>query len=186
MRRWALRFLSHLYPTLLCVPMMVQPVQADPMVDFIIDQFQEQCDAGQADFRGIDDDLDAPLTGTLTLSADSIYDLQLTADGVMGKVVYNNFRCTNMGYAWCGSGGCGFHIIVDGVAFYRQGGFRPQSVTAGDETFILIPIHGGGCVTSVGSSGAGADPCFVVATWDERAQTFRSKGGEIDLSPINP
>ena len=186
MRSCALRFLSHLYPALLCLPMLVQPAQADPMVDFIIDQFQEQCDAGQADFRGIDDDLDAPLTGTLTLSADSIYDLQLTADGVMGKVVYNNFRCTNMGYAWCGSGGCGFHIIVDGVAFYRQGGFRPQSVTAGDETFILIPIHGGGCVTSVGSSGAGADPCFVVATWDERAQTFRSKGGEIDLSPINP
>jgi hypothetical protein len=166
--------------------MLVHPAQADPMVEFIIDQFQEQCDVGQADFRGIDDDLDAPLQGVLSLSEDAIYDIALTPDGVMGTVLYNEFHCTNMGYAWCGSGGCGFHIIVNGVAFFRQGGFRPQSVTVEDETFILIPIHGSGCVTSVGSSGAGADPCFVVATWDERAQTFRSKGGEIDLSPINP
>jgi hypothetical protein len=26
----------------------------------------------------------------------------------------------------------------------------------------------------------------VVATWDADAATFRSKGGEIDLSQINP
>ena len=67
MRSWALWFLCHSYPALLCVPMMVQPVQADPMVDFIIAQFQEQCDAEQANFREIDDDLDAPLQGVWSL-----------------------------------------------------------------------------------------------------------------------
>mgnify|MGYP007022325258 FL=1 len=105
MRRWALRFLSHSYPALLCVPMMVQPVQADPVVDFIIEQFQEQCDAEQANFRGIDDDLDAPLQGVLSLSEDAIYDIALTPDGVTSKVLYNEFHCTNVGYGWCGSGG---------------------------------------------------------------------------------
>ena len=48
---------------------IVGSVHAEPMVDFIVQQFQEQCDAEQADFRGIDDDLDAPLQGVLTLSA---------------------------------------------------------------------------------------------------------------------
>lgn len=186
MRSWALRFLCHSYPALLCVPMMIQPVQADPMVDFIIAQFQEQCDAEQANFRGIDDDLDAPLQGVLSLSEDAIYDIALTPGGVTGTVLYNAFHCTNIGYGWCGSGGCGFHLIVDGVAFFRRSGFRPFSVTQGDGSFVLIPIHGSGCVTSEGNSGAGVDPCYVVATWDAGAATFRSKGGEIDLSPLNP
>ena len=97
MRSWALRFLSHLHPALLCVAMMVQPVQADPMVDFIIEQFQEQCDAEQANFRGIDDDLDAPLRGVLSLSEDAIYDIALTPSGVTGTVLYNEFHCTNIG-----------------------------------------------------------------------------------------
>lgn len=48
--------------------MMVQPVQADPMVDFISEQFQNQCDAEQASFRAIDDDLAAPLQGVLSLA----------------------------------------------------------------------------------------------------------------------
>ena len=166
--------------------MMVQPVQADPMVDFISEQFQNQCDAEQASFRAIDDDLDAPLKGVLSLSEDAIYDITLTPDGVTGTVLYNEFHCTNLGYGWCGSGGCGFHLIVDGVIFSRQSGFRPYSVTQEDDTFLVIPIHGSGCITSEGNSGAGSDRCYVVATWDADLATFRSKGGEIDLSPLNP
>ena len=77
--------------------MMVQRVQADPMIDYIIEQFQGQCDAEQANFRGIDDDLDAPLQGVLSLSEDSIYDIALTPDGVTGTVLYNEFHCTNIG-----------------------------------------------------------------------------------------
>jgi hypothetical protein len=166
--------------------MFVDAAQADPMLDSIIAKFQEQCDVEQANYRRIDDDLDAPLRGTLRLSDDAIYDIALTPDGVTGTVLYNEFHCTNIGYGWCGTGGCGFHIIVDGIAFFRQGGFRPSSVTHQDETFVLIPIHGSGCVTSDGSRGAGVDPCYVVATWDVEAQTFRSKDGEINLSPISP
>lgn len=164
----------------------VGAAQADPMIDFIIEQFQGECDAAQANFRGIDDDLDAPLWGALKLSEDAIYDIMLTPDGVMGTVLYNEFHCANVGHSWCGTGGCGFHIIVGGVAFFRQGGFRPSSMATEDATIVLIPIHGGGCVESDGSRGAGVDPCYVVATWDAEAQTFRSKDGEIALSPLNP
>lgn len=161
------------------------PAQADPMLDFIVEQYQEQCDALQAQFRSVDDDLDAPLQGELTLADDAIYEINLTPDGFTGTVLYDEFHCTNVGYGWCGSGGCGFHIIVDGVAFYRQGGFPPSSVTVGDRTIVLMPIHGGGCVTSDGTSGSGADPCYVTAIWDPIAKTFRSKSGEITRSPLN-
>jgi hypothetical protein len=159
---------------------------AEPIVDSIIQQAQEYCDAEQANYRGIDDDLDAPLEGILTLADDAVYQLNLTTDGVMATVLYNEFHCSNIGYSWCGTGGCGFHIIVDGVAFYRVGGFRPVSAIVEDTTFVLIPIHGGGCVTSEGIIGAGVDTCYVAATWDERSKTFRSQGGEINLSPLNP
>jgi hypothetical protein len=162
------------------------PAEADPIVDFIIEQFQQQCDAEQANFRGVDDDLDAPLRGFLSLSEDAIYDIELTPDGVTATVLYHKFHCTNVGYGWCGSGGCGFHLIVDGVIFVRLGGFRPFSLTHGERTFVLIPIHGTGCVTSEGTSGAGVDPCYVVVTWDANGRTFRSNDGEINLSPLNP
>jgi hypothetical protein len=119
----------------------------------------------------------------LRLSEDAIYDIALTPNGVTGTVLYNEFHCTNIGYGWCGSGGCGFHLVVDGIVFSRRPGFRPFSVTAGDDTFVLIPIHGGGCVTSDGTTGGGFDPCYVAATWDADAKTFRSKDGEIDLWP---
>ena len=91
MRSWVLQFLSHSCPALLCVAMMVQPVKADPMVDFIFEQFQEQCDAEQANFRGIDDDLDAPLRGVLSLSEDAIYDIALTPDCVFRGMVGTDF-----------------------------------------------------------------------------------------------
>ena len=159
------------------------PAQADTTVDDIVKQFQAACDAEQAYFRGVDDDLEEPLQGTLTLADDAIYQIQLTPDGVTGTVIYNEFHCSNVGYAWCGSGGCGFHIIVDGVAYQRMTGFRPISVSVGTNTFVLIPIHGSGCVTSEGTGGAGVDDCYVAATWDPSARTFRSKDGEITLPP---
>jgi hypothetical protein len=186
MCNWTHLLKAHFCTLLLCAAIMGRPAHADPMVDFIIEQFQKECDAAQANFRGIDDDPDAPLRGVLKLSEDAIYDIALTPDGVTGTVLYNEFHCTNAGHGWCGSGGCGFHIIVGGVAFFRQGGFRPSSLTTEDTTIVLISIDGGGCVTSDGSRGAAVDPCYVVATWDAAAQTFRSNDGELALSPLNP
>jgi hypothetical protein len=78
------------------------------------------CRSQQAYFRDADDDLDAPLQGQLTLAEDAVYEIELTPDGMTGTVVYNEFHWTNMGYAWCGTGGCGFHIIVDGVVRLEQ------------------------------------------------------------------
>jgi hypothetical protein len=156
---------------------------ADTAVDDIMHQFQAECNAELASFRGVDDDLDAPLQGQLMLAEDAIYEIELTPDGMTGTVLYNEFHCTNIGYAWCGSGGCGFHIIVDGVTYQRRTGFRPISVTADDNTFVLIPTHGSGCITSEGTGGAGVNMCFVVTTWDPSARTFRSKDGEITLPP---
>jgi hypothetical protein len=53
-----------------------------------------------------------------------------------------------------------------GVAYQRRTGFRPISVMAYDNTFLLIPIHGSGCITSEGRGGAGEHACFVAAAED--------------------
>ena len=166
--------------------MIALSAQADPALDVIVAQYKEQCDALQAPFRGVDDDLDAPLHGELTLADDAIYEVTLTPDGVTGTVLYNEFYCTNIGAGWCGTSGCGFSIIIDGVAYERSSGYRPYSITAGGKTYILMPVHGGACQTSDGVTGAGSDECVLVAVWDPEAQTFRSKDAEITLSPFNP
>lgn len=176
-------FMRLAFAGLLTAAISGKAAQAETTVDDIVQQFQAACDAEQASFRGVDDDLEEPMQGNLTLAQDAIYQIQLTSDGATGTVIYNEFHCSNIGYAWCGSGGCGFHFIVDGVAYQRMTGLRPISVTAGTNTFVLIPIHGSGCVTSEGMDGAGVDDCYVVATWDPSARTFRSKDGEITLPP---
>ena len=43
--------------------------EADPMIDFIIEQFQEQCDAEQANFRGIAEGIKAPFSMDLVYQA---------------------------------------------------------------------------------------------------------------------
>lgn len=70
------------------------PAQADTTVDDIVQQFQAACDAEQAYFRGVDDDLEEQLQGTLTLAEDAIYQIQLTPDGATGTVIYNEFHCS--------------------------------------------------------------------------------------------
>ena len=78
----------------LCI--LAGAAEADPMVDFMIEQFQDQCDAEQANFRSSEDDVDAPQRGDLSLSKHAIYDIALTANSVTGTGLYNQFLCANI------------------------------------------------------------------------------------------
>ena len=80
------------------------------MLDFVVQQFQNQRDAVQIEFRSVDGDLGAPPESVLTLSDDVIDKINLTSDGVITTILYNDFHCTNTGYGWCSSGGCGFFL----------------------------------------------------------------------------
>lgn len=53
---------------------------------------------------------------------------------------------------------------------------EPLPAVSGHSVF---GIPGGGCEDAVGRGGAGVDPCYSVAAWNEHSQTFFSRDGEI-------
>ena len=143
----------------------------------LLQGYQQEC----TDMQELDidaEDLSKPPVGKLTLDPSNIYDLQIHTSGTTATVLYPSFHCENYGYPYCGSGGCGFYLIVDGKVFHRSGGFKPRVVTLtndyGSTTVVVFGIHGSGCVTAEGSWGAGADPCYRTATWSDDRQTFFS------------
>jgi hypothetical protein len=145
-----------------------------------------QCDEMQPKQPDIDaEDLDAPTIGELTLDPSSIYEIQITQSGKTATVLYPEFHCSNFGYGWCGTGGCGFYIIVNGKAYYRQGGFRPQGVSFQGayepEQIIIYGIHGSGCGDAENNEAAGFQPCYSSAVWSEEQQTFFSNGSELTV-----
>lgn len=156
-------------------------------IDEIVQYYQAQCDGEQASvLPEIDEDgTDKPEKGVLTLAPDSIYDIQITPSGKQATVLFSQFHCSNIGYAWCGSGGCGSYLIVDGTTYFRVGGFNPTSVTfeygIGQETVVLFATHGTGCQDAGGKGGVGSDPCYSSVIWDEDRQSFFSIDGSVEL-----
>lgn len=143
----------------------------------LLQGYQQEC----TDMQELDidaEDLSKPPVGKLTLDPSNIYDLQIHTSGTTATVLYPNFHCENYGFPYCGTGGCGFYLIVDGKVFHRSGGFKPHVVTLtndyGSTTVVVFGIHGGGCDTAEGSTGSGADPCYRTATWSDGRQTFFS------------
>ncbi len=156
-------------------------------IEEIVQYHQAQCDEEQASvLPEIDEeDTDKPKKGVLTLAPDSIYDIQITPSGKLATALVPQFHCSNIGHAWCGSGGCGFYLIVDGTTYFRQGAFSPTSVTfeygIGQQTVVLFATHGTGCRDAEGKSGVGSDPCYSSVVWDEDRQSFYSIDGSVNL-----
>lgn len=156
-------------------------------IDEIVQHYQAQCDEAQATVpREIDADFSVPPPkGVLTLDPKNVYSIEITPPGKRATVLYPSFHCSNIGYAWCGTGGCGFFLIVDGVIYHRASGFDPTSVTFhaddSEETVGLFVIHGTGCKSATGRDGAGVDPCYVTFVWDEVRQTFFSEEGSVQV-----
>lgn len=156
-------------------------------IDEIVQYYQAQCDEEQASvLPEIDeDDKDKPEKGVLTLAPDSIDDIQITPSGKQATVLVPEFHCSNIGHSWCGSGGCGFYLIVDGTTYFHDGGFNPTSVTfeygAGQQTVVLFATHGTGCQDAEGKSRVGSDPCYSSVVWREERQSFYSIDGSVDL-----
>lgn len=156
-------------------------------IDEIVQYYQAQCDEEQASvLPEIDeDDKDKAEKGVLTLAPDSIYDIQITPSGKQATVFVPQFHCSNIGHAWCGSGGCGFYLIVGGAIYFRQGAFSPTSVTfeygIGQQTVVLFATHGTGCQDAEGKNGVGSDPCYSSVVWDEDRQSFFSIDGKIQI-----
>ena len=102
----------------------------------------------------------------VTVSNNSIYQINITASGKKATVLFADFTCPGRGTFWCGSSGCSVYIIVDGVIRYENSGFKPFSITNEHEVFIMLPKSGGACGTHNGA------PCYAVTVWDESGQKF--------------
>ena len=134
------------------------PASAQTALDRVIADYKQQCVSAQADILPeMDADLDPPQAIVLKIDDDAIYEIKVTPEGKMATVVFTSFSCTNIGYAWCGSGGCVSYLIVDEHVFEWEGGGRPMSVDAGEGTLIVSPVAGFSCTDSEGREGWGGE-----------------------------
>jgi hypothetical protein len=142
-------------------------------LQYIISDYQDQCVKAQEDFRDIDYKEGDPVVAELELSEDNIYEITIDKDGKTATVLHAQFGCTNVGYPWCGSGGCDSYVIVEGVSYSSWGG-KPVSVQNGDRYVVLIPRGGLACHNSVDIGLSNAAPCYTAAVWDSTHKTFNS------------
>ena len=130
--------------TLLLFPMSLSAASNEETLQYIISDYQDQCEKAQEDFRDIDYEEGDPVVAELELSEDNIYEITIDKDGKIATVLHAAFTCTNVGRSWCGSGGCDSYVVVDGVS-YAAWGWKPVSVQVGDSYVVLVPRSGGAC-----------------------------------------
>lgn len=167
----------------------VPAAQAEGMLQSILDGYRQDCAESSPIFYGIDADLEAAEhaaasegeTPQLILSDGIIYELPLGPSGDIATVLYRDFHCSNDTRARCGTGGCGFYVIIDELVFIRRSGFRPGVAVLNGQGLLLIPIHGSGCIDANGNDVSGAENCHVVATWNPQDRSFISVGGGLRL-----
>lgn len=169
----ALRALASIWIVLISLPAAAQD-HPNPTVQSIVDWHRQNCYDNLTDLR---DEDRVPLESVFGIDEGSIYDIEF-ADNQTATVVYKSFTCEGEGHGWCGSGGCGYFIVVGEKIFARQLGYEPSVVQVpvyqGSIPAIIIPLHGTSCEGAAGEGMAGADTCFAMATWNDYWETFQS------------
>jgi hypothetical protein len=175
-------------PLIFLFPMSVFADSNEETLQYIIADYQDQCEKAQEDFRDIDYKEGDPVVAELELSEDNIYEITIDKDGTTATVLHAAFTCTNVGRSWCGSGGCDSYLIVDGVS-YTAWGWKPASVQVGDSYVVVVPRSGGACHNSLEIGTSNVDPCYTVAAWDSYLQTFNSASSSqyvLTISEFEP
>ena len=174
----------------LAILMMSLPTHAfagttESTLQYILDDYQAQCVASQKESMEAVPDGEDLSAVRIKLDDDSIYEIDITADGKKATVLYANPRCPQIGSAWCGSGGCKSYVIVDGVSFETSGG-KPVSVAVDDKSVVvMVPRAGGACINTNGQTPSNNVSCYSVAVWDDYSQTFNSMGSNEPVLKIS-
>lgn len=160
-------------------------------IDSILAGYQAECTAEQAYYRTTEEDEASSQVGELKVPEGTIYQIDLDVAGKTATVIYPEFRCENAGWKWCGTGGCGFHLVVDGMNFQRKDGFRPQSIRfptpIGEDVAVIYAVHGTQCKTPSEEYVTGSDYCYSTAIWNEPLGTFLSRDERLlDMDPSLP
>ena len=103
-------------PLIFLLPMSVLSASNEETLQYIIADYQDQCEKAQEDFRDIDYDECDPIVAELGLSEDNIYEINIDKDGKTATVLHAAFTCMNVGRSWSGAGGCDTYVIVSGVS----------------------------------------------------------------------
>jgi hypothetical protein len=173
-----------LIAAILLLPLPIFAASNEETLQYIISDYQDQCEKAQEDFRDIDYKEGDPVVAELELSEDNIYEISIDKDGKTATVLHAAFTCTNVGRSWCGSGGCDTYVIVDGVS-YTSWGWKPEPVQVGDSYVVLIPRSGSACHNSLDIVTSNADTCYTVAVWDSFLQTFNSASSSQHVLTIS-
>ena len=167
MNRRCLIQIFKLISTLLLFPFIASAATESEVINRILEPYNLECSAEIGNVgRGEVISEIVPVT----VSDESIYQVDITASGKKATVLFADFTCPGHGSFWCGSSGCRVYIIVDGVLHYSDHGFKPFSVTEGEAVFVLLPKSGGNCGKRNGS------PCYRVAIWDVEDGEFNVAG----------
>lgn len=155
----------------------------------ILSDFQQQCESAQTEvLPEIDAELKKESFANLLVDDGAIYEIEITSGGKKSTVVYTAFNCSNVGYAWCGSGGCRSFLVVDDVVFdWNILGGKPFIAKSQDQVFVVSATAGFACTDSSGEQGFGSSDCYTFTFWDEQTKTFGSSSGSISVSKnLNP
>ena len=173
---------------------MLFPAQAfsgttESTLQYILDDYQSQCVASQMESMEPVPEGEDLSAVRITVRDDSIYEIDIATDGKKATVFYADPWCPQIGYGWCGTGGCKSYVIVDG----RRGeaaGVKPMAVAVADNSVgVMGPRAGGACLNTNGETPSNNVSCYSVAGWDDYSQTYNSFGsGEpvFKLSDFNP
>jgi hypothetical protein len=175
-------------PLLMTISSHSAAASNEETLQYIISDYQDQCEKAQEDFRDIDYEEGDPVVAELGLSEDNIYEITIDKDGKTATVLHAAFSCTNIGYSWCGTSGCDSYVIVDGVS-YTSRGWKPLSVDTGSGFVVLVPRSGGGCHNSVDIGLSNVAPCYTAAVWDSSRSTFNSAASSqyvLTISEFEP
>ena len=156
-------------------------------IQYIFDQHEAGCIAEQYEVLTAKEGETPLVTVELELDDDNIYEMTIDSDGKKATVLYAEFSCTGIGYAWCGSSGCAAYVIVDGVSYTTRG--KPVSVQVGDSFVVLIPRNNRACHNSIEASLSVGSPCYTAAAWDDELRTFNSPSSSeyvLKISPFEP
>ena len=158
-------------------------------LQYILDVYQAECVASQKESMEPVPEGEDLSAVRITFHEDSIYEIDITADGKKATVFYANPWCPQIGSGWCGTGGCQSYVIVDGLSF-ETGGFKPRSVVVSENgVVVMVPRSGGACVNTNGETPSNNVSCYSVAVWDDQSKTFNSLGSGdpvFKLSDFNP
>jgi hypothetical protein len=169
---------------------MLLPVHAfagttESVLQYIMDDYKAQCVAAQQESMEAMREGEDLNPVKIKFYDEDIYEIDITAQGKKATVFHASPWCPQIGFPWCGTGGCTSYVIVDGVSFETWGG-RPLSVSVSDyRVVVIVPRSGGSCVDANGSTLSNSASCYSVAVWDDQTKIFNSMPSVIPVFKVS-